>query len=65
MADGLAEIRVLVDRLSLENFGNRGEVSLTNFARKNDSVPPLELRAEGRAVFLGSIEIHELDSIWK
>jgi len=58
------EIRVLVDRLSLEAFGNGGEVSITNFARKKEVAVPLELRIDSGSAVLISIEVHELESIW-
>ena len=59
------EIRVLVDRLSLETFGNRGEVSITNIAYQNRDLPSLELEAVGGSAFVESLEVHELRSIWK
>ncbi len=59
------EIRVLVDRLSLETFGNRGEVSITNIAYQRPGNPALELRAEGGDAFIRSLEVRELRSIWK
>lgn len=63
--DGVVEIRVLVDRLSLETFGNGGAVSITNFAQRRDDVVPVELFAEEGEAFLRSVELHELESIWK
>ncbi len=60
---GVVEIRVLMDRLSLEAFGNRGEVSITNLARQQEA--PLELRAEGGSAVIRSFELRELRSIWK
>jgi sucrose-6-phosphate hydrolase SacC (GH32 family) len=62
---GEIEIRVLVDRLSLETFGNRGEVSITNIAYQNRDRASLELHAEGGEAVLKSLEVKELRSIWK
>lgn len=62
---GHVEIRTLVDRLSLETYGNGGEVSLTNFAIRKETAIPLDLRAEGGNAALISLESHELKSIWK
>jgi sucrose-6-phosphate hydrolase SacC (GH32 family) len=63
--NGEVEIRVLVDRLSLETFGNGGAVSITNFAQRKEGRPPVELFAEGGEAFLRSVDLRELDSIWK
>jgi levanase/fructan beta-fructosidase len=62
---GEVEIRVLMDRLSLETFGNRGAVSITNVARQNQASPHLALTATGGDAALKSIEVHPLRSIWK
>jgi sucrose-6-phosphate hydrolase SacC (GH32 family) len=62
---GEVEIRVLVDRLSLETFGNGGAVSITNFAQRRDGAVPVELLAEEGEAFLKSVEVYELESIWK
>jgi fructan beta-fructosidase len=63
--DGLVEIRVLVDRRSLETFGNGGALSITNFAQRKEGAVLAELFAEEGEAFLKSIELHELESIWK
>jgi len=65
MPDGHLRLRILVDRLSVEVFGNNGLVSMTSYA---------ELDPKMRSVFLRSLQgehlIHELrvakiESIWK
>lgn len=63
--DGRVHIRVLVDRLSVETFGNEGEVSLTNFAIMQDRATPLSLQAEGGSAHILSLEVRPLASIWK
>ena len=61
---GKLQLRILVDRMSVECFGNQGEVSITNVARAQDSDPPLSLRTLGGDVFIQSLAVHELRSIW-
>jgi fructan beta-fructosidase len=61
----MVEIRVLVDRLSLEAFGNRGEVSITNIAKQASEGPHLVLSAQGGDAVIQSLVVHELESIWK
>lgn len=56
---------MLMDRLSLETFGNRGAVSITNVVLQNQASPHLALTAIGGDATLKSIEIHPLRSIWK
>lgn len=63
--NGRVTLRILVDRLSLETFGNEGLVSITNFARGVEGAPPLELSAEGGPVRIRDLEVRELHSIWK
>jgi sucrose-6-phosphate hydrolase SacC (GH32 family) len=62
---GAVEIRILVDRLSLETFGNRGEVSITNVARQADSRPHLSLRAVGGVCRVRSLAARGVKSIWE
>jgi sucrose-6-phosphate hydrolase SacC (GH32 family) len=62
--DGRVEIRVLMDRLSIEAFGNRGEVSITNIAYQKTR-GPLEIKAVGGDVKIVSLTAHKVKSIWK
>ncbi|MDB5557018.1 MAG: sacC, partial [Rhizobium sp.] len=62
---GLVTIRILIDRLSLETFGNNGLVSITNFARGVEGAPPLELSSEDGISRIQSLRVHEVGSIWK
>lgn len=62
---GRVQIRVLVDRLSLETFGNQGEVSITNFAQQKPGAPSLALRVPDGEVVLTTLTVHELKPIWK
>jgi fructan beta-fructosidase len=62
---GMIEIRVLMDRLSIESFGNHGEVSITNIAYQKVDRPHLELSAVSGDAKIVSLTAHELKSIWE
>ena len=62
---GLIEIRILMDRLSIESFGNHGEVSITNIAYQKEDRPHLELSAVGGNAKIVSLTVHKLKSIWE
>ena len=61
---GEIEIRVLLDRLSLETFGSHGAVSITNIVRQKQDAPHLTLTANGGNAMLKKIEVYPLHSIW-
>lgn len=61
---GRLHLRILADRLSVEVFANRGEVSLTHCVRAADGSPPLSLQVVGGPAFIKSLEVRELKSIW-
>ncbi len=63
--NGQIEIRILMDRLSIETLGNRGEVSITNIAYQQDGSPHLSLHAVGGAAKVISLTRHSLKSICK
>lgn len=62
---GRVNVRVLVDRLSIETFGNRGEVSITNIARKKVGAASAVLRVSDGEAFIQSLKANELESIWR
>jgi len=62
---GEVEIRTLIDRLSLETYGNHGAVSITNYAQRKEGAKPIEILAEGVPIAIKELEVYELDSIWK
>lgn len=62
---GLIEIRILMDRLSIESFGNHGEISITNIAYQKADRPHLELSAVGGDAKIVSLTAHKLKSIWE
>jgi sucrose-6-phosphate hydrolase SacC (GH32 family) len=63
---GKLNLRVLVDRTSIEVFGNSGQVTLTScYLRDQSGHPDLELYVQGGSAYLDTLEIHELKSIWE
>ncbi len=60
---GKVRLRVLIDRMSVETFGNRGEVSLTNVAQP-EAGAPLSLKSTGGSSVITSLVVHRLKSIW-
>ena len=60
----MLQIRILVDRMSVETFGNMGKVSITNVVRAQDAKPALSLQSIGGPVFIKSLTVHAMNSIW-
>jgi len=63
--DGKINVRSLVDRASIETFGNDGRVSLTDFAVHEPGNLDLSLTAEGGEAVVHKIVVHELESAWE
>ena len=63
-ADGLVRLRVLVDRMSVETFGNKGRVVLTNVAGAEKESAALSVTAIGGTAHLRSLVVREVCSIW-
>ena len=62
--DRTLQLRILVDRTSIETFANDGRVSLTGcFLPKGDQ-PRLVLRASGGTARIRSLVVYELNSAW-
>ena len=61
---GRVRIRFLLDRTSLEVFGNEGQVSLTSCFRPSRSEGNFAVYAEGGTVTLTSLTAHPLHSAW-
>lgn len=57
-------LRILVDRMSVEIFGNHGEVAITHVARSQVTNPSLSLDAIGGTALLPMVTGRHLDSIW-
>jgi fructan beta-fructosidase len=63
-ADGKVRMRLLVDRSSLEVFGNDGRVCLTAPFRLKGKMESVQAWSEGEDAKLLSLEVFELQSIW-
>ncbi len=63
--NGRAQLRVLLDRTSVEAFGNLGQVSISKCMLPDDSKPPLVLSAVGGKVKLNRLTLHTLKSMWE
>jgi len=63
--DGTVQLRVLVDRTSLEVFGNNGEISMTSQFLPKNLETGLELFTKGATVRIKSLKIHKLRSAWQ
>ncbi len=57
-------LRILVDRMSVETFGNHGEVSITNQTQAQPTTPPLKLAGIGGNAYIRSVTVHTLHSMW-
>jgi sucrose-6-phosphate hydrolase SacC (GH32 family) len=63
-ADGKVRLRLLVDRGSIEIFGNDGQVALSVASIPADDNHTLQVFSRGGATHLGSLEVFELESAW-
>ena len=59
------KLRILVDRTSLEVFGNDGQASLTSFFNADPDLKDLSLTAVGGTAKIIKLDVHELKSAWK
>jgi levanase/fructan beta-fructosidase len=64
-ANGLVEVRMLLDRTSIEAFGNHGRVSISTCMLPNDGKPPLVLSAVGGKARLNRLTLHTVKSMWE
>jgi len=62
--DGKVRLRILVDRASIEAFGNDGRVYLPVGARFPDEDQAIRMTVKGGDAKLISAEVHELKSAW-
>lgn len=61
---GRIRLRVLVDRATVDAFGNEGRVACCwNFVPE-EGTTPLDLRADGGTARIVSLAVHELKSAW-
>ena len=64
LPDGRIELQILVDRTSLEVFGNGGRVSLSYGVLPKPGETGIRLRARGGTAKIVSLAVHELRPIW-
>ena len=62
--DGKVRFRILVDRTSIEIFGNDGEVYMPVGVIAEDDNVSVSVYAEGGAVNLSEASVYRLESAW-
>jgi fructan beta-fructosidase len=63
--EGAIHLRILVDRTSVETFGNSGEVALTSCFLPRSDQAELTFQADGAPVHLRYAAVRKLRSIWE
>jgi sucrose-6-phosphate hydrolase SacC (GH32 family) len=63
--DGIIQLELLVDRTSIEIFGNDGRVYIPTGVILADNSKSLEIFTKGGNTEVQSLEIYELNSTWK
>jgi len=63
--DGGMTVRILIDRGSIEVFGNEGRLSMTSYAIHEPENLDLSLTAEGGEAVVNKLVVHELKSAWE
>ena len=61
---GKIRLQILVDRISIEAFGNAGELSMTSYFLPDRDNADVGIYAEGGTATLVSLKVHELKSSW-
>ena len=62
--NGKISLQILVDRISIEAFGNAGELSMTSYFLPDLNNADIGIYADGGAARLASLKVHELRSSW-
>lgn len=62
--DGKISLQILVDRISIEAFGNAGELSMTSYFLPDLNNADIGIYADGGTARLVSLKVHELRSSW-
>ena len=65
MPDGTIALRILIDRTSLEIYGNGGEISLSDSFIPRQKAAALSLAAKGAPVQISELILWPMRSIWK
>ncbi len=63
--DGQVRLQLLVDRGSIECFGNSGQIAISRGIRPASDSRHVHVRAEGAPVSFKQLTVHELGSTWK
>lgn len=63
--NGRISLRILVDRMSLEVFGNGGRLAMTSYFKPAADKHGIEAYALQGSVRLISVKVHEVRSIWR
>ena len=62
--NGKITLQILVDRISIEAFGNAGELSMTSYFLPDLNNADIGIYADGGTARLVSLKVHELRSSW-
>ena len=62
--DGKIRLHLLIDRISIEAFGNNGELSMSSYFLPELDNANIGIYAEGGTATLVSLKVHELKSAW-
>jgi levanase/fructan beta-fructosidase len=65
MPDGHLRLRILVDRLSVEVFGNNGLVSMTSYAELDPKMRSVSLRSYQGDHLIHELRVAKIESVWK
>ncbi|MHC4201777.1 MAG: GH32 C-terminal domain-containing protein, partial [Planctomycetota bacterium] len=64
LADGRISLQILLDRTSIEVFGNDGQISMPSCFLPDPADTGLEVYAAGGEARIVSLDVYELRSIW-
>ena len=62
--NGKIRVQLLVDRISIEAFGNDGELSMTSYFLPDLDDADIGIYSEGGTATVASLKVHELKSSW-
>ena len=62
---GKLKMEIIIDRVSVEIFINNGEVPMAFFYIPDDRYKKISLFSDGGELFLNSLDVYELNPIWK
>jgi hypothetical protein len=65
LVDGRIQLQVLVDRASIELFGNDGQISMSSLFFPDPADRQVQFFARGDAARIVELEVHWLESIWQ